>query len=106
MKCRSEILRDFGACQNPFGAFLLIQGLETLSLRVKRQAKNSLLLARWLSGLTEFVSWVSYPGLESSEYHEMAKKYMKNGFGCLVCFGMKGGVKAACKFIDNLKLTR
>ncbi|CAG8519151.1 9319_t:CDS:2 [Diversispora eburnea] len=95
IKARSEILRDIGACQNPFGAFLLIQGLETLSLRVQRQAENSLILAKWLETLHDVVSWVSYPGLESHPYHENAKKYLTNGFGCALCFGVINGVEAS-----------
>ncbi|CAG8810598.1 26366_t:CDS:2, partial [Dentiscutata erythropus] len=104
VKARAEVMRDIGACQNPFGAFLLLEGIETLSLRVERQAENSLKLARWLETLTDVVSWVSYPGLESHSYHTNAKKYMRNGFGCVLCFGVKGGVKAGCLFIDSLKL--
>ncbi|CAJ0827567.1 2022_t:CDS:2 [Entrophospora sp. SA101] len=76
---RMEVLADIGACQNPFGSFLTLQGIETLSLRVNRQAENSMKLARWLES-HELVSWVSYPGLESHAYHKNAKKYMRNGF--------------------------
>ncbi|CAG8642911.1 4594_t:CDS:2, partial [Cetraspora pellucida] len=104
VKARAEIMRDIGACQQPFSAFLLLQGIETLSLRVERQAENSLKLARWLESLTDVVDWVSYPGLESHPSHMNAKKYMKNGFGCVLCFGIKGGIKAGCLLIDSLKL--
>ncbi|RIB17690.1 O-acetylhomoserine/O-acetylserine sulfhydrylase [Gigaspora rosea] len=104
-KARLEGLRNIGACQNPFGAFLLLQGIETLSLRVERQAENSLKLARWLETLTDVVTCVSYPGLESHPSHTNAKKYMRNGFGCALCFGVKGGIKAGCLFLDSLKLT-
>ncbi|RHZ89425.1 hypothetical protein Glove_14g18 [Diversispora epigaea] len=104
IKARKEILRDVGACQNPFGAFLLIQGLETLSLRVHRQAENSLMLAKWLETLHDVVSWVSYPGLENHPYHENAKKYLTNGFGTVLCFGVINGVEACNIFINNLKL--
>ncbi|CAI2175193.1 13087_t:CDS:2 [Funneliformis geosporum] len=104
IKARLEILRDVGACQNPFGAFLLIQGIETLSLRVQRQADNALALAKWLEKRDD-VSWVSYPGLESHPYHENAKKYMQNGFGCVLAFGVKGGIVAGCKLIESLTLT-
>ncbi|CAB4384138.1 unnamed protein product [Rhizophagus irregularis] len=100
---RLEIMRNVGACQNPFGGFLLIQGLETLSLRVHRQAENSLELARWLE-LRDDVLWVSYPGLESHPYHQNAKKYMQNGFGCVLTFGVKGGENAGSAFIDALQL--
>ncbi|EXX60672.1 uncharacterized protein OCT59_006123 [Rhizophagus irregularis] len=102
-KARLEIMRNVGACQNPFGGFLLIQGLETLSLRVHRQAENSLELARWLE-LRDDVLWVSYPGLESHPYHQNAKKYMQNGFGCVLTFGVKGGENAGSAFIDALQL--
>jgi len=105
IKARTEVLRDIGACQNPFGAFLLLQGIETLSLRVQRQADNALSLARWLEE-HDCVSWVSYPGLESHPYHENAKKYMRNGFGCILAFGIKGGIEAGNKFIDSLNLAR
>ncbi|RIB19629.1 O-acetylhomoserine/O-acetylserine sulfhydrylase [Gigaspora rosea] len=105
VKARAEIMRDIGACQNPFGSFLLLQGIETLSLRVERQAENSLKLARWLETLTDVVTWVSYPGLESHPSHTNAKKYMRNGFGCVLCFGVKGGIEAGCLFLDSLKLT-
>ncbi|CAG8722037.1 11348_t:CDS:2, partial [Racocetra persica] len=104
VKARVEIMRDVGACQNPFGSFLLLQGIETLSLRVERQAENSLKLARWLESLTDVVGWVSYPGLESHASYMNAKKYMKNGFGCVLCFGIKGGIKAGSLFIDSLKI--
>ncbi|CAB4410197.1 unnamed protein product [Rhizophagus irregularis] len=102
-KARLEIMRNVGACQNPFGGFLLIQGLETLSLRVHRQAENSLELARWLE-LRDDVLWVSYPGLGSHPYHQNAKKYMQNGFGCVLTFGVKGGENAGNAFIDALQL--
>ncbi|KAF0456981.1 O-acetylhomoserine/O-acetylserine sulfhydrylase [Gigaspora margarita] len=105
VKARAEVMRDIGACQNPFGAFLLLQGIETLSLRVERQAENSLKLARWLETLTDVVTWVLYPGLESHPSHMNAKKYMRNGFGCVLCFGVKGGIKAGRLFLDSLKLT-
>ncbi|GME73708.1 unnamed protein product [[Candida] boidinii] len=85
---RVELLRDIGPCINPFGAFLMLQGLETLSLRVERQAQNALILAKHLEK-SPYVSWVSYPGLESHEYHENAKKYLKNGFGGVFSFGVK-----------------
>ena len=105
MKARLEIMRNVGACQNPFGGFLLIQGLETLSLRIHRQAENALELARWLESRDD-VLWVSYPGLESHPYHENAKKYMQNGFGCVLAFGIKGGATVGAAFIDALQLAR
>nr|CAG8462082.1 15584_t:CDS:2 [Entrophospora candida]CAG8525102.1 7103_t:CDS:2 [Entrophospora candida] len=102
-KARMEVLADIGACQNPFGSFLTLQGIETLSLRVDRQAENSMKLARWLES-HELVSWVSYPGLESHAYHKNAKKYMRNGFGCVLAFGIKGGYDPSVVFIDSVKL--
>ncbi|CAG8623566.1 5172_t:CDS:2 [Ambispora gerdemannii] len=103
IKARVEILRDLGPAQNPFGAFLLLQGLETLSLRVQRHVDNTLELARWLENHPN-VAWVSYPGLESHPYHENAKKYLKNGFGGVLSFGIKGGEKAGALFVDSLEL--
>lgn len=103
IKLRTELLRDIGASQNPFGAFQLIQGLETLSLRVDRHVSNALSLARWLQSRPE-VSWVSYPGLEDHPYHENAKKYLKRGFGGVLSFGVKGNLPALKALIDNLKL--
>jgi O-acetylhomoserine/O-acetylserine sulfhydrylase-like pyridoxal-dependent enzyme len=105
IKARSEVMRNIGACQNPFGSFLLLQGIETLSLRVGRQSENALKLSKWLE-LRDDIEWVSYPGLESHPYHENAKKYMENGFGCCLTFGIKGGTESANLFIDSLKLAR
>ncbi|KAL6945457.1 Homocysteine synthase [Hanseniaspora vineae] len=85
---RTELLRDLGPALNPFGAFLLLQGLETLSLRAERHASNALKLAQHLEK-SPYVSWVSYPGLESHPYHEAAKKYLTNGFGGVLSFGVK-----------------
>ncbi|ODV62930.1 bifunctional cysteine synthase/O-acetylhomoserine aminocarboxypropyltransferase MET17 [Ascoidea rubescens DSM 1968] len=85
---RVELLRDLGPALNPFGSFLLINGLETLSLRVERQGSNTLALAKWLEA-SDYVSWVSYPGLPSHPYHANAKKYLKNGFGAVLSFGVK-----------------
>ncbi|KAI8377915.1 Cys/Met metabolism PLP-dependent enzyme-domain-containing protein [Radiomyces spectabilis] len=99
-RLRTESMRDIGACQNPFGSFLLLQGLETLSLRVQRHVENALALARWLENRDD-VNWVYYPGLESHPYHETAKKYLKNGFGGVLTFGVRGSLKA---FIENVKL--
>ncbi|KAI8979730.1 Cys/Met metabolism PLP-dependent enzyme-domain-containing protein [Mycotypha africana] len=96
----TESLRDVGACQNPFGSFLLLQGLETLSLRVQRHVENALALAEWLEA-HDSVNWVSYPGLKSHAHHEMAKKYLRNGFGGVLCFGVKGSLKT---FIESLRL--
>jgi O-acetylhomoserine (thiol)-lyase len=103
IRTRVEGLRDFGASQAPFNAFLFLQGLETLSLRVERHCQNALSLATWLESHPD-VEFVEYPGLASNPYHELAKKYLKNGFGGMLNFGIKGGKENAAKFIDNLKL--
>ncbi|WP_139959303.1 O-acetylhomoserine aminocarboxypropyltransferase/cysteine synthase family protein [Flavicella sediminum] len=98
-----EGLRDFGAALSPFNAFQIIQGLETLPVRIKQHSANALELAKWLEGKEE-VAWVNYPGLESSKYHELSKKYLAKGQSGLVTFGIKGGFDAAKKFTDATKL--
>jgi O-acetylhomoserine (thiol)-lyase len=103
IRARVEGLRDLGAALSPFNAFLLLQGLETLSLRVDRHVENALALAHWLESHSQ-VTWVSYPGLESHCYHERAKKYLKRGFGGVLTFGIQGGLTAGRKFIDSVKL--
>ena len=103
IRARVEGLRDFGASQSPFNSFLLIQGLETLSLRAQRHADNALALAEWLE-LNPSVEYVLYPGLKSSEYNGLAKKYLSNGFGGVLQFGIKGGKEQAARFIDQLEL--
>lgn len=103
VRARVEGLRDLGPCLSPFNAFLLLQGLETLSLRVDRHAANSLALARWLERRPE-VAWVSYPGLPSHPSHERARRYLSNGFGCVLSFGLRGGHAAGRAFIDALEL--
>ncbi len=103
IRVRVEILRDLGSCLNPFAAFQLIQGIETLSLRAERHASNALTLARWLEK-NPHVSWVSYPGLESHPSHELAKKYLKHGFGGVLSFGVKGGGAAGSQIVDGFKL--
>lgn len=103
MRARVEGLRDLGPAQNPFGSFLLLQGLETLSLRVGRSCENALDLARWLRD-QDRVAWVSYPGLEDHPYHERAGKYLRNGYGAVLSFGVEGGVEAGRAFVDNVKL--
>ena len=103
IRARVEGLRDFGPSQSPFNSFLLIQGLETLSLRVQRHVDNALELAKWLEAHPQ-VDKVEYPGLTSSPTHERAKKYLKNGFGAVLSFEVKGGKEAATKFVDSLKL--
>jgi O-acetylhomoserine/O-acetylserine sulfhydrylase len=103
IRARVEGLRDFGPSQSPFNSWLNIQGLETLSLRVQRHVDNTLELAKWLEQHPQVQS-VNYPGLESSPYHILAKKYLKNGFGAVLSFVLKGGKENANKVIDNLKL--
>jgi O-acetylhomoserine/O-acetylserine sulfhydrylase len=103
IRARVEGLRDFGASQSPFNSFLNIQGLETLSLRVQRQVDNALNLAEWLESHPQ-VEFVWYPGLKSSPYNTLAKKYLTNGFGGILQFGIKGGIENGRKFIDSLKL--
>jgi OAH/OAS sulfhydrylase len=103
IRARVEGLRDLGPSQSPFNSFLFLQGLETLSLRVQRHADNALELARWLEEQDE-VAWVSYPGLEDHPYHEAAKKYLRNGFGGVLTFGIRGGLEAGRAFIDGVEL--
>jgi len=103
IRARVEGLRDWGCVISPFNSFLLLQGLETLSLRMERHVQNALDLARWLQTLPA-VEYVNYPGLENNSYHEMAKKYLKNGFGGVLAFKLKGDASLADKFINNLKL--
>ncbi len=103
IRARVEGLRDIGASQNPFGSFLLLQGLETLSLRVQRSNDNALALAQWLNRRDE-ASWVSYPGLEDHPYHERAKQYLDNGFGAVLAFGVRGGTDAGQAFVENVEL--
>lgn len=105
IRARVEGLRDLGPCLSPFNAFLLLQGLETLSLRVERHGENALKLAQWLEA-NENIEWVWYPGLESHPYHENAKKFLRNGlFGSILAFGIKGGIETGKKFIDNVELS-
>ncbi|HOF97885.1 MAG TPA: O-acetylhomoserine aminocarboxypropyltransferase/cysteine synthase [Paludibacteraceae bacterium] len=103
IRARVEGLRDWGCVISPFNSFLLLQGLETLSLRMERHVQNALELARWLQTLSA-VEYVNYPGLENNPYHEMAKKYLKKGFGGVLAFKLKGDASMADKFINNLKL--
>ncbi|KAJ2994337.1 Homocysteine synthase [Globomyces sp. JEL0801] len=103
LKLRVETLRDFGPCQNPFGSFLLLQGLETLSLRAERHVQNAQTLAEWLLTRPEVLS-VSYAGLPSHESHALAKKYLKRGFGGVLCFELKGGKEAGKRFIESVQL--
>ncbi|KAJ1560434.1 Homocysteine synthase [Nowakowskiella sp. JEL0078] len=104
IRLRVEQLRDFGPAQNPFGSFLLIQGLETLSLRAQRHVDNALELAQWLKTRPE-VAWVSYAGLEDHPSHKLAKQYLKHGFGGVLTFGVKGGLEAGKAFINNVQIS-
>ncbi|HEY8784262.1 MAG TPA: O-acetylhomoserine aminocarboxypropyltransferase/cysteine synthase [Mucilaginibacter sp.] len=103
IRARVEGLRDFGPSQSPFNSWLNIQGLETLSLRVQRHVDNALALAQWLDQHPQVAS-VNYPGLPSSPHHALAKKYLKNGFGAVLSFEIKGSKENASQVIDNLKL--
>ena len=103
IRARVEGLRDFGPSQSPFNSFLLLQGLETLSLRVQRHTENALALAQWLESHPS-VDFVWYPGLTNNPYHELAKTYLQNGFGGVLQFGIKGGAENGKKFINGLKL--
>ena len=103
LKARVQGLRDTGAALSPFNAFLLLQGIETLHLRMERHSQNALAVAKHLEQHPG-VEWVNYPGLESSRYHQRAKKYLPNGQGAIICFGIKGGYDAGKKLIDSLEL--
>ncbi|MGE5591283.1 MAG: homocysteine synthase [Bacillota bacterium] len=103
-KARVQLLRDMGASLSTFNAFLFLQGLETLHLRMERHCTNTAEVARFLEGHPD-VDWVSYPGLESHQQRHLAKKYLRNGYGgAILTFGIKGGREAGKRFIDNLKL--
>jgi len=103
IRTRVEGLRDFGPALSPFNSFLLLQGLETLSLRVQRHVDNALALAQWLEAHPQVQS-VNYPGLTNSPSHANAKKYLTNGFGAVLSFEIKGEKENAAKFVDELKL--
>jgi O-acetylhomoserine (thiol)-lyase len=103
IRARVEGLRDYGNALSPFNAFLLLQGLETLSLRVQRHCENTLAMAHWLKE-QPWVSGVIYPGLPENPYHTLAKRYLKHGFGGVLSFNVKGGAEAAKKLVNNVKL--
>ena len=103
VKARTHLMRDLGAQASPQNAFLLNLGLETLALRMERHCSNAMKVAKFLEN-HEKVSWVNYPGLESSPYHALAQKYMPNGTCGVVSFGVKGGREAATRFMDSLKM--
>lgn len=103
IRARVEGLRDFGPAISPFNSFLLLQGIETLSLRVQRTVENALEIAKWLEAHPQ-VSKVNYPGLPSSPYHALGKKYLRNGFGGVLSFEIKGSKDQTSAFINNLEL--
>jgi len=103
IKARTQFLRDMGSCMSPFNAFLFLQGLETLHLRMARHSENALALAQWLEKQPQ-VAWVNYPGLESHADYALAKKYLPDGQGAILGFGIKGGRQTGVKFINNVKL--
>lgn len=102
-KVRVQLLRDTGACISPFNSFLLLQGLETLSLRLERHVSNTKKITEYLNNHPQ-VSWVNYPGLEQNKYYDLAQKYCKKGAGSIFTFGIKGGVEAGKKFIESLEI--
>ncbi len=103
IRARVEGLRDMGPAISPFNSFMLIQGLETLSVRVNKICENAMELAKWLEQHPK-VNSVSYPGLESHPYHDMAKKYLTNGFGAVLCFRVKGGLENTIRVVESLDL--
>lgn len=103
VKARVQLLRDLGAALSPFNAFLLLQGLETLSLRVERHISNTKKIVQFLADHPS-VTWVNYPSLPSDKYHSLAKKYLPRGSGSIFTFGIKGGLEAGKKFIDSLEI--
>jgi O-acetylhomoserine (thiol)-lyase len=103
LKARGEMLRDYGPCQSPFNAFLLLQGLETLHVRMERHVSNASQVAEYLKN-HEAVTWVNYPGFPESPYYELCKKYFPVGPGAIFTFGIKGGREAGKKLIENVQL--
>lgn len=103
MKARLQYLRDMGGCLSPFNAFLLLQGLETLSFRIERQVSNAQRIAEYLESHAD-VAWVNYPGLKSSPYHKLAEIYLPKGAGAILSFGIKGGVARVEKFVEAVKI--
>jgi O-acetylhomoserine (thiol)-lyase len=101
MKARMEVLRVFGPAISPFNAWLLLQGIETLPVRMDRHCRNAMLAAEFLQSHPK-VSWVNYPGLNSSPYHDLALRYMPRGAGSLLAFGIRGGFEAGVRFIEAL----
>lgn len=102
-KLRLEGLRDFGAAISPFNSFQILQGLETLDVRIRRHSENALKLAQWLENHKQ-VAWVNYPGLQSSKYNALAQKYLPHGQSGIISFGLKGGFESARKLADSVQL--
>ncbi|MFO8031771.1 MAG: O-acetylhomoserine aminocarboxypropyltransferase/cysteine synthase family protein [Desulfohalobiaceae bacterium] len=103
IRARTVLMRDTGACPSPFNSFLVLQGLETLHLRMQRHCENAMAVARFLQDRPD-VSWVLYPGLPEHPSHVLGQKYLRHGFGALVCFGLHGELEAGRKFINSLQL--
>ncbi len=103
LKARLQYLRDIGAAVSPFNAFLFLQGVETLSLRMERHVRNAQAVAEWLEARPQ-VAWVAYPGLASSPWHERQQRYLPNGGGAILAFGIEGGAEAGRRFIEGLEL--
>ncbi len=103
IKARTQFLRDMGSCMSPFNAFLFLQGIETLHLRMPRHSENALKLAQWLEKQKQ-VAWVNYPGLPSHPDYKLAQKYLPDGQGAIIGFGIRGGRQAGIKFINSVKL--
>ena len=103
LKARLQYMRDIGAAISPFNAFMMLQGLETLSLRMERHTSNALAVAQYLEARSD-VEWVKYPGLASSPWHARAQEYMPHGAGAILAFGIKGGIESGKKFIEGLEL--
>lgn len=104
-RLRALTMRDLGSCLSPFNAFLILQGIETLHLRMQRHCENALAVAEYLEQ-NSAVEFVNYPVLKSSKYYERSKKYLPKGAGSVFTFGLKGGREAGAKFIDSLKLVK
>jgi len=105
IKARIDVMRNIGACLSPYNAFQLLQGVETLTLRMKQHNQNALALAKFLE-TNDKVDWVNYTGLPQHESHELAKKYLNGGFGSIIGFGVKGGAEAGKRFIENVKIAK
>jgi O-acetylhomoserine (thiol)-lyase len=103
IKARTQFLRDLGGCMSPFNAFLFLQGLETIHLRVPRHCENALKLAKYLEG-HDAIEWVNYPGLKSHPDYKLAMKYLPKGQGAILGFGIRGGSQAGARFINSVKL--